>query len=104
MNQILLQQVGRQAQFAAAKVEQAQVAHMFWCVGLKDMQVFDGGDRGGPVFALEVDAAQVEQQSGGVESDNGSGGSSAAAWLLAGLGLAVVAGGVWAASRMRKRA
>lgn len=33
-----------------------------------------------------------------------SGGSSTAAWLLAGLGLAVVAGGVWAVSRLRKRA
>ncbi len=51
-----------------------------------------------------ADAAQIEQQSGGVESAGGSGGSNAAAWLLAGAGLATVAGGVWAASRMRKRA
>lgn len=40
---------------------------------------------------------------GGVQGGGGSGGSDAAAWLLGGAGLAIVAGGVWAATRMRKR-
>jgi hypothetical protein len=63
---------------------------------------------GGPtvVLASEVGTpagAQVAQGADGQTGDKGSGGSSPVAWLLAAAGLAFVAGGIWAVSRMQRR-
>lgn len=63
---------------------------------------------GGPtvVLASEVGstdaAAPAGQGADAQAADKGSGGSSAVAWLLAAAGLAFVAGGIWAVSRMRR--